>query len=119
MLMMITCVLFCRRRRRPDGLSNCSLTFFFNGIYTAKPFDMYTASKEFPMQVEQKFPNDRKGWTVRTKVDAADKLKEVDRQRRLAKGEKIGMLYTMYHYIDIKNREKQKTKTNKKNTTNV
>ena len=43
------------------------------------------------MQVEQEFPNDGKGWIVRTKVDAADKLKEVDRQRRLAKGEKKGM----------------------------
>jgi hypothetical protein len=67
---------------------------------------MYTASKEFPMQVEQEFPNDRKGWTVKTKVDAADKLKEVDRQRRLAKGEKIGMLYTLYHYIAMEKKSR-------------
>jgi phenylpropionate dioxygenase-like ring-hydroxylating dioxygenase large terminal subunit len=50
--------------------------------HQAKAFDMYAASKEHPLHVTQEFPNDGKGWVVKTKVDASDKLLEVDRQRR-------------------------------------
>ncbi|KAL3941147.1 MAG: hypothetical protein SGARI_000697 [Bacillariaceae sp.] len=57
--------------------------------HQAKAFDMYAASKEHPLQVTQEYPNNGKRWVVKTKVDASDKLLEVDRQRRLQSGEKI------------------------------
>jgi hypothetical protein len=54
----------------------------------AKSFDMYTSSKDYPLQVDQEYPNNGKDWTVRTKVDATNKLLRVDRQRRIQTGEK-------------------------------
>ncbi|KAG7367561.1 Rieske domain containing protein [Nitzschia inconspicua] len=57
--------------------------------HQAKAFDMYSSSKEHPLQVVQEFPNNGKDWIVRTKVDASTKLLHVDRQRRLQNGEKV------------------------------
>jgi hypothetical protein len=50
--------------------------------HQAKPFDMYSASKDYPLRVSESFPHDGKGWTLGTQVDAAEKLLEVDRQFR-------------------------------------
>jgi nitrite reductase/ring-hydroxylating ferredoxin subunit len=50
--------------------------------HQAKPFDMYSASTEYPMEVVQEFPDNGRGWIMKTKVDAADKLLKVDRVLR-------------------------------------
>jgi phenylpropionate dioxygenase-like ring-hydroxylating dioxygenase large terminal subunit len=50
--------------------------------HQAKPFDMYSASKDNPLQVSESFPNDGKGWILNTRVEAAEKLLEVDRNFR-------------------------------------
>lgn len=50
--------------------------------HQSKPFDMYSASKDYPLQVSESFPYNGKGWTLASQVDAADKLLEVDRQFR-------------------------------------
>jgi nitrite reductase/ring-hydroxylating ferredoxin subunit len=69
--------------------------------HQATPFDMYAASKEFPMQVIQEFPNAGKGWTVHTKVDAAEKLTKVDRLRRIAMGETKGKILQEFVRVRI------------------
>lgn len=53
--------------------------------HQSKAFDMYAASKDYPMQVTQDFPDDGKSWTMSTKVDSTDKLNEIDRLRRGSK----------------------------------
>lgn len=50
--------------------------------HQAKSFDMYSASKDVPLQVTEEFPNDGKGWIMKTKVDATEKLLKVDRNLR-------------------------------------
>jgi hypothetical protein len=50
--------------------------------HQAKPFDMYSASKDNPLQVTEEFPNDGKGWILKTQVDSTEKLLEVDRNLR-------------------------------------
>jgi hypothetical protein len=48
-------------------------------VHQAKAFDMYSASKEYPLQATEEFPNDGKGWILKTQVDAAEKVLEADR----------------------------------------
>jgi hypothetical protein len=50
--------------------------------HQAKPFDLYSASKEYPFQVTEEFPNDGQGWILKTQVDATEKLLKVDRSFR-------------------------------------
>lgn len=50
--------------------------------HQAKPFDMYSASKDYPLQVSESFPNNGKGWMMDSEVDAAEKLLEIDRNFR-------------------------------------
>lgn len=50
--------------------------------HQAKPFDMYSASKDYPLQVSETFPYDGQGWNLACQVDAAEKLLEVDREFR-------------------------------------
>lgn len=50
--------------------------------HQAKNFDLYSASVPFPMDVEQDYPNDGKGWVLKSKVDAKDKLLQVDSELR-------------------------------------
>jgi phenylpropionate dioxygenase-like ring-hydroxylating dioxygenase large terminal subunit len=47
-----------------------------------KGFDMYSASKDSPLQVTEEFPNDGKGWILKTQVDAREKLLVIDRNLR-------------------------------------
>lgn len=50
--------------------------------HQAKPFDMYSASKDYPLQVSERFPQNGKGWILESQVDAAEKLLQVDRKYR-------------------------------------
>jgi len=52
-------------------------------------FDMYSASNTFPLEIEQEYPNDGKGWILKSKVDSSDKLLEVDRKIRNKKEPKM------------------------------
>jgi hypothetical protein len=47
-------------------------------------FDLYSGSKEYPMQVSEEFPSSSKdvGWVMTCRVPAADKLKARDREKR-------------------------------------
>ena len=46
--------------------------------HQAKPFDMYSASPEFPMEVEESFPNNGKGFVLKSRVDSSRKVLKVD-----------------------------------------
>jgi nitrite reductase/ring-hydroxylating ferredoxin subunit len=50
--------------------------------HQAKPFDMYSASQTYPLEVTETYPNNGKGFVLESKVDAVDKLLEVDRTVR-------------------------------------
>ena len=50
--------------------------------HQAKPFDMYSASKDHPLQISERFPNEGQGWIIDAKVEATEKLLEVDRKVR-------------------------------------
>ena len=50
--------------------------------HQAVAFDMYSASKDRPIDMEQAYPNDGKGWILNSKVDARKKLLEVDSKLR-------------------------------------
>lgn len=73
--------------------------------HQAKSFDMYSASRDYPLQVTEEFLNDGKGWILKTQVDAKDKLLEVDRGQRGAKANPeptspmaTSFLQAPYHY---------------------
>jgi phenylpropionate dioxygenase-like ring-hydroxylating dioxygenase large terminal subunit len=53
--------------------------------HQASTFDMYTASKEFPIELEQDYPNEGRGWIMKSKVDSRDKMKQVDAKLRETK----------------------------------
>lgn len=47
--------------------------------HQAKPFDMYSASQKHPLQITELYPDDGKGFVLETKVEAVEKLLDVDR----------------------------------------
>mmetsp|Transcript_24402 Transcript_24402/g.67599 ORF Transcript_24402/g.67599 Transcript_24402/m.67599 type:complete len:573 (+) Transcript_24402:34-1752(+) len=54
-----------------------------------KAFDMYSASTEYPLEVTEDFPNDGRGYVIKSRVDSSDKLLEVDQTwRRSSKANK-------------------------------
>lgn len=58
--------------------------------HQATAFDMYSASIEFPLDIEQEYPNNGKGWILKGKVDSRDKLLEIDSILREDKNAKKG-----------------------------
>ncbi|KAL3782678.1 hypothetical protein ACHAW5_001359 [Stephanodiscus triporus] len=46
--------------------------------HQAKAFDLYTASEEYPVEVREDFPNERRGWALHTMVEATEKLLKVN-----------------------------------------
>lgn len=52
-------------------------------------FDLYSASKEAPLSIEEDFINDGKGWVITSRVAAVDKLIAVDKTRRGKKVKEI------------------------------
>lgn len=50
--------------------------------HQAKPFDLYTASKDRPQDVSEETTHDGTGWTLQASVDAVDKLLKFDREIR-------------------------------------
>ena len=53
--------------------------------HQAKPFDLYTGSKEHPQTVSEEVTADGKGVIMRASVTAVDKLTKYDRERKLEK----------------------------------
>jgi phenylpropionate dioxygenase-like ring-hydroxylating dioxygenase large terminal subunit len=45
-------------------------------------FDLYSASRDEPQEIEEEFLNNGKGWRITSRVDAVDKLIKVDKSRR-------------------------------------
>lgn len=56
-----------------------------HGVFAhqAKPFDMYSASKDSPLTVSEEITHDGRGYTLKSSVDAVDKLLRYDTDRRL------------------------------------
>jgi phenylpropionate dioxygenase-like ring-hydroxylating dioxygenase large terminal subunit/uncharacterized protein YaaQ len=50
--------------------------------HQAKNFDMYSASQDKPLKIEEEFPNNGKGWILKSFVDSGQKVLEVDRTLR-------------------------------------
>jgi hypothetical protein len=46
---------------------------------------MYSASNQFPIEVEQDYPNEGRGWIMKSRVDARDKVVQVDAKLRETK----------------------------------
>ena len=46
--------------------------------HQAKAFDLYTASREHPVEVREEYPNDGRGWVLNTEVAATEKLLKVN-----------------------------------------
>ena len=53
--------------------------------HQAKPFDLYTGSKEHPQTISEEVTADGKGVIMRASVTAVDKLTKYDRERKLEK----------------------------------
>lgn len=53
--------------------------------HQASTFDMYSASNQFPIEMEQEYPNEGRGWIMNSKVDSRDKVLQVDAKLREAK----------------------------------
>jgi phenylpropionate dioxygenase-like ring-hydroxylating dioxygenase large terminal subunit len=51
-------------------------------VHHLPSFDWYTASKDFPLTIEEEFLNDGKGWRMTTRVDAVEKLLVVNKKRK-------------------------------------
>lgn len=67
--------------------SNKSNSFFLVFLFCqfahqSTAFDMYSASKDYPLEIEQEYPNGGKSWLLKSKVDALDKLLDVDSKLR-------------------------------------
>jgi len=75
-----------------------------HGVFAhqAKPFDWYTASVEEPLQLVQEFPDSGKGFIMKSKVPAKDKVLSVDR--------KIRGTHQEFEKKQLKKQQKQKTK---------
>jgi phenylpropionate dioxygenase-like ring-hydroxylating dioxygenase large terminal subunit len=56
--------------------------------HQAKGFDLYTASKDYPINVQEDFPNDGKGWMLTTQVESTEKLLKVNEDLRPSKKKK-------------------------------
>jgi phenylpropionate dioxygenase-like ring-hydroxylating dioxygenase large terminal subunit len=56
--------------------------------HQAKAFDMYSASQNYPLEITETYPNDGKGYVLESKVEAVQKLLEVDRTVRGIKKER-------------------------------
>lgn len=52
--------------------------------HQAAPFDMYSASQQHPLQVQESFPHQGKGYRLETQVEATEKLLAVDKGLRAA-----------------------------------
>ncbi|KAL3940845.1 MAG: hypothetical protein SGBAC_004695 [Bacillariaceae sp.] len=60
-----------------------------HGIFAhqATTFDMYSASSAFPLEIQNHYPEDGKGWVLESKVKAQEKILDVDAKLREAQGE--------------------------------
>ncbi|CAJ1942978.1 unnamed protein product [Cylindrotheca closterium] len=55
--------------------------------HQATTFDMYSASSMYPLEIQNNYPDDGKGWVLESKVQAQDKLLDVNAKLREAQGE--------------------------------
>lgn len=52
-------------------------------VHHLPSFDWYTASKDYPLSIEENFLNDGKGWRMTTRVDAIEKLLLINEKRKM------------------------------------
>jgi len=55
-----------------------------SNTHQAASFDMYSASTTYPMEIQNQYPDDGKGWILESKVKADNKLLDVDAKLREA-----------------------------------
>ena len=86
--------------------------------HQSKNFDMYSASKSNPLAVQEEFPNDGKGYVLKTQVDAGEKLLEIDRQLRGGKSKNhdetpyATSVLHMPNHLQLKRVDKETNTTN-------